>query len=166
MLTDIPKLTRREFFRTGMVGVGGYHLLPMLKPLNVHASERAQPRGGAEVCVLLFLGGGPSQVDTFDLREGPWTPEDFDIKTVKPGLQMPVGLLPKLSYLTDKYSIVRSIQSWEIDHGRASYYVQAGRLFSPARVGEIPSVGALIAYERAKQKKHLANVSKSTIPIL
>ena len=133
--------------------MAGYHLLPILKPSNVQASSKVTPRGGAEICVLLFLGGGPSQVDTFDLREGSWTPEDFDIRTVKSGLRMPVGLLPNLSYMTDKYCIVRSVQTWEIDHGRGSYYVQAGRLFSQSRVKEIPSVGALIAYESAERRR-------------
>ena len=153
MMTTIPKLTRREFFTVGMVGVAGYHLLSILKPSNVQASSKVEPRGGAEICVLIFLGGGPSQVDTFDLREGSWTPEDFDIRTVESGLRMPVGLLPNLSYLTDKYCIVRSVQTWEIDHGRGSYYVQAGRLFSQSRVKEIPSVGALIAYESAERRR-------------
>ena len=153
MAIPIPKLTRRDFFRVGSVGVAGYHLLPIVKPKNVQAAARVEPRGGAEVSILLFLAGGPSQIDTFDLKEGPWTPEDFDIRTVKPGLRMPVGLMPKLSARTDQYAIVRSLEAWEIDHTRGSYYVQAGRILSPARVKEIPSVGALIAYESASRRK-------------
>lgn len=153
MAITIPKLTRREFFRVGSVGVAGYHLLPFLSPKNVQAAAKVEPRGGAEVCILLFLAGGPSQVDTFDLKEGPWTPEDFDIRAVKPGLRMPVGLMPKLSARTDEYAIVRSLEAWEIDHTRGTYYVQAGRILSPAREREVPSVGALIAYEGASRRK-------------
>ena len=149
----MPQLTRRELFRVGGVGVAGYHLLPMLAPRNVRAASKVEPRGGAEVTILLFLSGGASQTDTFDVREGKWTPPDFDIRTITPGLRMPVGLLPSLSRQTDKYCIVRSIEAWEIDHGRGSYYVQAGRLLSPARVKEIPSVGAVIAYETAGRRK-------------
>lgn len=153
MPTPVPKLSRREFFQLGSIGVSGYHLAPMLKPLNVEASSKLQPRGGAEVVVLLFLQGGPSQLDTFDVKEGAWTPQDFDIQTVKPGLRMPIGLLPNLAKCTDKYTIVRSMEAWESEHARGTYYLQAGRIFSPARVSEIPSVGALVAYESEKKRK-------------
>lgn len=153
MQTPVPKLGRREFFQLGSIGITGYHMMPMLKPLNVEASSKAEPRGSAEVVVLLFLQGGPSQLDTFDVKEGAWTPKDFDIQTVKPGLRMPMGLLPNLAKCTDKYTIIRSMEAWESEHARGTYYLQAGRIFSPARVSEIPSVGALIAYESAKKRK-------------
>ena len=153
MLTPFPKLSRREFFQVGSVGVAGSYLLPLARPLNARAEEKSKIRGGAEVVVLLFLQGGPSQLDTFDVKEGRWTPPDFDIQTVKPGLRMPAGLMPKLSKSTDKYAIVRSLEAWESEHARGTYYLQAGRLFSPARVAEIPSVGALIAYECQSRRK-------------
>ena len=55
-----PRLSRRDFFRVGGVTVGGYVLLPTLKPLNVQAaaSKRATPRGSAEHVIFLFLEGG------------------------------------------------------------------------------------------------------------
>ena len=152
-MNHLPQLARREFFRVGSVGVAGYSLLPMIQPANVQAKEIVKPRGQAEVCILLFLGGGPSQVDTFDVKEGPWTPEDFDIQTVQPGLRMPVGLMPKLSKRTDKYAIVRSMNFWETDHTRGTYYLQAGRIISPARLKEIPSVGSVVAHESQSERK-------------
>ncbi len=142
-----PRLSRREFIRVAGVGVTGYSLLPILDPLNVEAKESVKPRGGAEVCILLMLQGGPSQVDTFDLKEGAWTPEDFDVQTVKPGLRMPVGTLPGLSRMTDKYAIARSMGAWDLNHDRSIYYLQAGRTFSPNRVHEVPSIGSVLAYE-------------------
>ena len=153
MMTHVPRLTRREFIRVGAVGVTSYSLLPTLKANNVVAKEKAQPRGGAEVCILLFLQGGPSQLDTFDVKEGKWTPQDFDIQTVKPGLRMPMGLLPRLAQRTDKYTIVRSLEFWEAEHARGTYYLQAGRILSPARLNEIPSVGSIIAYETLDRRK-------------
>src|SRR5215831_3141667 len=106
MSLSIPKLTRRSFIQIGSVGVAGYSLLPMIKPRKVEAESRGQLRGGAEVCILLFLQGGPSQLDTFGAKEGSWTPKDFDIRKVKSGLRMPVGLLPKLSERADKFSVI------------------------------------------------------------
>ena len=77
----LPQLTRRDLFRVGGVTVAGYSLLPLLRPFNVHARKRVQPRGTAEVCIFYFLQGAMSHVDTFDLKEGKWTPEDLDIRT-------------------------------------------------------------------------------------
>lgn len=153
MAPSIPQLTRREFIRVGGVGVSSYTLLPMLQAHNVEAKAKVQPRGGAEVCILLFLQGGPSQLDTFDVKDGKWTPQDFDIKTVKPGVRLPLGLLPRLALRTDKYTIVRSLESWEAEHARGTYYLQAGRILSPARLHEIPSVGSVMAYETLNRRK-------------
>ena len=150
---NFPSLTRRDFLRLGSLGITGYSLLPILQPHNVQANAKVQPRGGAEVCIFLFLAGGPSQLDTFDVKEGNWTPQDFDIQTIRQGLRMPVGLLPELSRRTDKFSIVRSLEAWEAEHNRGMYYVQAGRILSPARLREIPSFGSVVAYESLQQRK-------------
>ena len=152
MATFIPRLTRRDFIRAGAVSVGGYYLRPVVQAASINAKEKAQPRGGAEICIMLFLQGGPSQLDTFDIKEGPWTPEDLDVRTVTPGVRMPVGLLPKLSERLDKYAIVRSMEAWEAEHSRGIYYMQAGRILSPARIHEIPSVGSVIAYELLEKR--------------
>ena len=92
--TLVPKLRRREFFRLGSTTFMGFHLLPMLKPVNVMAEDKVSLRGTADFCIFLFLAGGPSQLDTFDLEEGKWTPQDFDIRTVSPGLKCPMRSSP------------------------------------------------------------------------
>lgn len=153
MSETVPKLKRRDFIRVGGVGVASYSLLPMLAPHNVEAGEKAGPRGGAEVCIVLFLQGGPAQMDTFDVKEGPWTPGDFDIQTIPQGYQMPVGLFPEISKKMDKYAILRGMEAWEIDHDRGRYYIQTGKVSSPAQMHEIPSVGSVIAYETMDQRK-------------
>ena len=149
----LPRLSRRDIFRLGAVSVSSYCLAPTLVPHQVRADVDVQPRGGADVCIFLMLKGGPSQLETFDLKEGPWTPEDLAPETVTPGFRMPMGLLPKLAARRDKYSIIRSMEAWEAEHARGVYYIQAGRLFSPARVREIPSVGAIVAFETAQRRR-------------
>src|SRR5437879_13332603 len=116
MSLPIPKLTRRSFIQVGTVGVAGYSLLPIVKPQNVQAAGKAQLRGGAEVCILFFLQGGPSQLDTFGAKEGPWTPKDFDILTVKSGLRMAAALLTKLSERAGKFSVIQSLASGEANY--------------------------------------------------
>ena len=139
LVPDVPALTRRQFF-CGPVAVSGFWLLPMLRPLNVLAKENVAPRGGAECCIFLFLNGAASQLDTFDLKEGHWTPPDFDVRTVKPGLRMPHSLLPQLCGHLDDVVIARSMEAWESAHSRAQYYLQVGHQFSPARRNEMPAV--------------------------
>ncbi len=146
-------MTRRDFLRVGGVSIAGYSLLPMLMPQNVAAKEKVEPRGGAEICILLFLQGGPSQLDTFDLKEGSWTPEDFDIRTISQGLRMPAGLLPQLSERTDKYALIRSLKAWEPGHDLGTYHLQAGRAANPATAPETPSIGSVIAYETMGETK-------------
>ena len=148
----VPRLSRRETFRVGAVSVGSYLLSPTRTPDKVQAAANVEPRGSAEICIFILLKGGPSQLETFDLKEGPWTPDDWGVATVSSGFRMPVGVLPKLAKRHDKYAIIRSMEAWESEHSRGVYYIQAGRIFSPARAQEIPSVGSIIAYETINRR--------------
>jgi hypothetical protein len=150
---DVPTLTRRSLFKVGAVAISGFDLLPMLRPLNATVKEKVRPRGTAEYCLFVFLQGGCSHVDSFDLKEGKWTPPDFEVKQVAPGIKMPVSLFPKLSRDLNKFAILRSLETWETEHERAIYYMHAAHGFSPARAKEIPSVGAIVAYESLDKRK-------------
>ena len=79
MKTNIPVLTRRQMLKFGALTLSGFELLPMLRPFVVKASQKANPRGSADYCIFVFLQGGPSHIDSFDLKEGRWTPQDFDV---------------------------------------------------------------------------------------
>src|SRR5215831_14631189 len=92
----IPKLTRREAFRLGALSVTGYGLLPFASPQNVRAEGTVKPRGSADAVIFLNLLGGPSQMDTFDVKEGKWALESRDVRTTKHGYQFPYGLMPTL----------------------------------------------------------------------
>ncbi len=151
--TLIPKLTRREAFRLGALTVTGWGLLPMLAPRNVRAAGGVKPRGSADTVIFVNLLGGPSQMDTFDVKEGKWALESRDIRTTKQGYQFPYGLMPKLPELLDDITIVRSIEAWETIHSRGQYYLQTGHAVSPARVKETPSLGAIVAYEMLAHRK-------------
>src|SRR5262249_49854066 len=129
---SVPRLTRRSFLRVGPVGVSCFYLAPMLRPQNVRAGSLASLRGSAEYCIFLFLNGGASQIDTFDFKEGRWTPPDFDLRTVKGGaMKMPFGLLPRLAGKLDDLAVVRSVEAWEAGHSRAQFYLQVAHPISP-----------------------------------
>ncbi len=152
-IPEVPTLTRRNLLKVGAVAISGFDLLPMLRPLNATVKEKVTPRGTAEYCLYVFLQGGCSHVDSFDLKEGKWTPPDFEVKQIAPGVQMPVALFPRLSQNFRKIAILRSLETWETEHERAIYYMHAAHGFSPARVKEIPSVGAIVAYESRDKRK-------------
>lgn len=152
--SSMPQLSRRGFLRVGPVGVSSYFLLPAATAWNVKAGTKVVPRGSAEYCIFLFLSGGASQIDTFDFKEGRWTPPDFDLRTVKGGLmKLPYGLFPRLAGKLDDLAIVRSVEAWEAGHARAQYYLQVAHPISPARRNEMPSVGAVIAHETQARRK-------------
>ena len=151
--TNKPNLTRRWLVHSGLATIAGYHLLPMLRPLKVRAEGKPSLKGTAEHCIFLFLNGGASQLDTFDLKEGRWTPQDFDVRTSKPGLLWPFGLFSRLAGHLGEIAIARSVQAWESSHARGGYYIQVGHAFSPARQKEMPSVGAVVAYESLRRRK-------------
>ena len=71
-------------------GRAGHHPRCALCP-RCHSQS---PRPAPKFCIFLHLVGGASQVDTFDLKEGRWTPDDFGIRKITPEVSMPVGLLP------------------------------------------------------------------------
>lgn len=152
-LPNVPILSRRHFFRVGAATVSGFYLVPMVRPANVETTENVTPRGSAEFCIFVFLAGAPSQLDTFDIKEGKWTPPDFDIRTIKPGIRMPYALFPNLSAQIEHITISRSMEAWESAHSRAQYYLQVGHQFSPARRNEMPSIGAVVAMELDKRRK-------------
>ena len=152
-LPAIPTLTRRNLLKVGSVAISGFDLLPMLRPLNATVKDKVKPRGTAEYCLYVFLQGGCSHVDSFDLKEGKWTPPDFEVKQIAPGVKMPAALFPRLSENFHKFAILRSLETWETEHERAIYYMHAAHGFSPARIKEIPSVGAIVAYESRDKRK-------------
>ena len=152
-LSLIPKLTRREAFRLGALSVTGYGLLPMAAPLNVHAASPVTPRGSADAVIFINLLGGPAQMDTFDVKEGKWALETRDLRTTKQGYQFPYGLMPKLVESLDDLAILRSMEAWETIHSRGQYYLQTGHAVSPARLKEVPSLGAIVAYETQGRRR-------------
>ena len=145
-------ITRRQMLRIGGVGMTGYHFLPLIQP-KAKAGGRAAPLGSARFCIFVMLEGGQSHVDSWDLKEGPWTPQDFDIRAL-PGVgKWPLGLYPKLAERRDKYTLLRSMEAWESQHGRGQYYMQTGHQHNPALAPELPSIGSVIAYEYASRRR-------------
>ena len=146
-------LTRREAFRAGACALSAYWFLPLLKPSNVYAQSKAAPRGSARFVIMVMLDGGQSHVDAWDLKEGKWTPPEFDVREVRPGVKWPMALYPRLAAQLDRMALLRSVEAWDSVHGRAQYYVQSAHTLNPALQKELPPVGSVVAYETASQRR-------------
>lgn len=58
-----------------------------------------------------------------------------------------------MSGILDRLAIVRSLEAWESEHGRATYYMHVAHPSSPARAREMPALGAVVAYEFQDRRK-------------
>jgi hypothetical protein len=139
-------ISRRNFLRVGSLTALGLTLPDLLR---AKAAGLAGSSPGKDVsCILLWLQGGISHIDSFDPKpEAPAEVRgDFGtIATNVPGVSI-CDPLPMLAQHQDKYSILRSLNPRNGSHGVADAYMMSGHPFNPALT--FPSFGAVIAREK------------------
>jgi uncharacterized protein (DUF1501 family) len=145
-------LSRRDWLKLAAAGVVGYSTSGWLKVLADDAAKNPQRKRS---CILLWMSGGPSQLDTFDLKPGhanggPFKPIDTSV----PGIQISEHF-PQLAKLAEHLAIVRSMNSKEGDHGRATYFLRTGYL--PQGPVQYPPLGALVSNELGDDNSELPN---------
>src|SRR5260370_16724592 len=139
-------IARREFLRIGGLGLAGL-TLPAL--LQGRARDAPAEVGRARSCIQLFMWGGPSQQETFDLK--PNAPEGIrglfkPITTNVTGTRI-CEHLPLLAQRADRYAILRSVTHTGVNHGTSAYHMLTGHLhFTPGTLppptpNDFPSVG-------------------------
>jgi hypothetical protein len=152
-------LTRRELLRVGGLGLAGLTLPGLLRG---RAAAGPATRGKARSCIQLFMWGGPSQLETFDLK--PRAPDGVrgafqPIDTRTPGVRI-CEHLPRLAQMTDRYAILRSLTHTGTNHGTSAYHMLTGHIhFSPGTLrhptpNDYPSVGCA-AGEFGRQPRDL-----------
>jgi uncharacterized protein (DUF1501 family) len=143
---------RREFFKVGMGGLLSLLLAQWLDPRVAFAQARP-PR--AKACILLWMNGGPSQLDTFDPKPGSTNGGLFKaISTRANGVQI-CEHLPQLADQAQHLAIVRSMTSKEGNHQRAQYLMHTG--YSPNPTVQHPSFGAWVNEELGAAGADLPN---------
>ncbi len=144
-----PHVSRRAFFRHAASAVGGYYLLPS-RPMETVAKGAATPLGRAKNCILVLMNGGPSHVDTFDLKEGPWLPANFE-PTSYGDVRWPRGLFPRMAEQMDNIALIRSVRSWTGVHDLGRNWLQIGRnpLNNMGRIA--PHIGSIVSIEYANR---------------
>ncbi|HEY8182718.1 MAG TPA: DUF1501 domain-containing protein [Thermoanaerobaculia bacterium] len=143
-----PIINRRIFFQTAGMGVAGYFVSPLetfSQTTDVYRSDVTLLNTAKNV-IFILLAGAPSQTDTFDLRVGPWTPQNFRPATIN-GIDFPEGILPSIAGQLNRIAIVRSCLSTALVHSLLQTWTQVAR--SPASAtGKIaPNIGSVVALE-------------------
>ncbi len=148
LISSKVHFSRRDFLRVGSLGFLGISLSQYLElqSLLAAAGVDVARRAKAQACILLWLQGGPSQVDTWD----PKTNSNFKpISTNVDGIQIS-ELLPRTAKYMDKLAIIRSMRSEEIDHPEAIHYAMTGHRQNPAM--QFPSLGSITAREMGSRE--------------
>jgi hypothetical protein len=131
------RLNRREFLRVGGLGAAGPTLADLLRH-QARAAERSRPRS----VIYIVLGGGPSHIDTYDLKpdapseyRGPFRP----IATRLTGVRI-CELMPRQAAMMDRLALLRGLRSVENDHYLSEVYTGL-----PRGAGHRPAFGSVVS---------------------
>jgi len=136
-------LRRRDFLHAGALTGLGFGLTDLfgLRALGAAPAEKKETN-----CIFLFLVGGPSQLDTWDMKpnapieiRGPYNP----IKTNVPGIEISENF-PRMARHADKYTLIRGMNHTAAAvHDTGHQMMQTGRLFTGGV--EFPHVGCVLS---------------------
>jgi uncharacterized protein (DUF1501 family) len=131
---------RRDFVRMSLASAFGAAACPWLPRLAAAAGKKP-----AKGCIVLWMAGGPSQTDTWDLKPGHKNGgPSREMATPVSGLRISEHL-PKLAASIKDLAIIRSMTTKEGEHGRATQLLHTGQL--PSEVVAYPALGSLLAKE-------------------
>jgi uncharacterized protein (DUF1501 family) len=144
MLRD--RLSRRDWLKLSSAGVIGYSMSGWFEAL---ANDTIKDPERKRSCILLWMAGGPSQTDTFDLKPGHANGGPIkEIQTSVPGLKIGEHL-PQVAKHADKMALIRSMATKEMDHDRATFYLRTG--YQAKGPVQYPPLGSLVANELGDQ---------------
>lgn len=159
----VGAVARRDAVRIGCLtalGLGLHHVVRAREPEPGASVPQNKPKkiitGHAKSCILLWLDGGPSHLETFDLK--PDAPAEVRgpfqaIQTNVMGITWS-ELLPRTASVADKLTVIRSMTSPLGEHGLANHYLLTG--YKPSPVLQYPSYGSVLAHTRAAADKQLS----------
>ena len=159
-------LDRRELLRVGGLSLAGLSL-PLLLQQTAHAADKpskpSRTFGKAKSCILLYLSGGPAQLDTFDPK--PDAPEDIrgefkPIATSVTGVRFS-ELLPRTAKWMHQIGLVRTMCHDHNDHGRGSYWMFTGYQYP----GSVPDVNSMSRADMPHMGSVLAKLAPGKGPM-
>ena len=135
-------ISRRALFKAALTTAAGATVANWGGLFNTQAvAAEAKKRG--KRCILLWMNGGASQIDTFDMKPGRPTGGPFrEIKTKLPGYRI-CEYLPKMAQQVDKLGIIRSMRTQSPDHPDGIYHMHT--CYKQSERMPHPELGAMIA---------------------
>jgi len=135
-------VSRRAFLKGTIVGAGGLAVGNWGSFFNSETIAQEARKQGKK-CILLWMAGGASHLDTFDMKmgravSGPFRP----IGTNVPGIQV-CEYLPKIARQADKLAIIRSMSTSDPEHGGGTYLMHTG--YRKEAAVTHPEIGGMIA---------------------
>src|SRR3954447_7411180 len=142
---DCTGVSRRSFLRVGGLAAFGLGLPQYLRAM---ADGTGKPAAKAKRCILLWMQGGPSHIDSFDPK--PDAPVEIrgefgTVPTTLPGVRF-CDPLPMLAKQTDKLAVIRGHDPKNGSHGVADHLMMSGQKFNAAL--PFPCFGSVVAKER------------------
>ena len=132
--------SRRRFLGHSLGGVFAFAMKHACDSLFA-----AEPGGAVKRCVVLWMGGGPSQMETFDPKPGKVTGgPTTSIATKVPGIEI-ASNFPEIAKRMDRLSIIRNLSSPEADHDRGQYIMHTG--YPLVQAFPRPTLGAIVSHE-------------------
>lgn len=149
--TDCDGTTRRNFLKAGALGVGGLSLANLLAA-RTQAAEAGRPVKSTSV-VWLWLGGGPTHIETFDPKMT--APTEYRSVTGETATNIPGvtigGYFNETSQVADKMAFVRSFAHTNSGHGGGTHFVMTGydnRTIDNGGLPSRPSIGSIASKVR------------------
>lgn len=138
--------SRRDLLRVGALTPLGVSLSSLL------AQESAAAKSPKTNCILLWMLGGPSHIDMYDLK--PLAPAEIrgelnPIQTQLSGVDFG-ELMPNLAKCNDKFSLIRSMHSYTSSHGMGDHHLLSGRRYSKEFMP--PCFGSVLAWQQAREQ--------------
>src|ERR1700737_4671226 len=148
--------SRRRFLTGAGTGLLASYFADVCDPRMLHAATApgVALRNTAKNCIFIFLSGAPSHTDTWDLKEGAWTPADFMPDTFDGGnVRFPRGLMPLTAGHLDKLTFVRSGLAWAAVHQLGQAWAQIARNPGGATGAIAPHIGSVVSLEEQVARK-------------
>ncbi len=150
-LFDTPAgMTRRHFM--GHLAGASALAVPAIQFTNTLRANAADLKKRHKAAIMLWMGGGPSTMDIWDLKPGAPTGGPFQQISTSGDVQISEHM-PLMAKQMHNMAIIRSMSTREADHQRGRYYMHTGYVPNPNI--EHPSYGAVISHELIEQTRDL-----------
>ncbi len=148
---QVPSGMSRRHFMSHLAGASAMTIPALTLGHSIRAHAQ-QLRANRKSAIMLWMSGGPSTMDIWDLKPGANTGGPF--RPIRTSGDVEISEhMPMTAQVMDKLAIVRSMSTREADHGRGRYYMHTGYVPNPNI--EHPSYGSVIAHETIDQRPEL-----------